>query len=237
MKAPNSLFGIAGWAVVLALATAGCATKRYVRETVAPVDQRVTEVESKSTAAVAELGEKTQKDISRVEERAMTADGKATDAGRAAKQADDKAAQAGQTAQDAQKVGQQNLTKIGEVHRTVENIENYKVVSTEELLFAFNRSTLSDEAKATLDRVVQRVAGVNRPLLEIEGSADTIGSTEYNFVLSRQRADAVVRYLLGKGIPLRRVHLIGLGEPDVEGRVTSADREKMRRVVVRVMAP
>ena len=228
---------MASLAVILALAITGCATKQYVRETVAPVDQRVTEVEKKSTEAVANLAEKTQKDISRVEERAMTADNKAGDAGRAAQQADAKAAQAGQVAQSAQQLGRDNQGKIGEVQRTVENIENYKVVSTQEVLFDFGKSALTDEATATLDSVAQSVAKLSRPLLELEGFADPIGTAQYNLVLSRQRADAVVRYLVGKGIPLRRIHLIGLGEVEREGRVTKEERQQMRRVVVRVMAP
>jgi outer membrane protein OmpA-like peptidoglycan-associated protein len=204
-----------------------------------PVSQRITEAEKKSADAVTSLAEKTQKDISRVEERAMTADGKAVEAGRAAQQADSHASQVGQAAQGAVvQLGQQTQARIGEVQRSVENVENYKVVSTQEVFFDFNKTALTDEAKAVLDQVVQSVTKLNRPLLELEGSADTIGSKDFNLTLSGKRADAVVRYLVEKGIPLRRIHVVGMGEPGTEAkvRVTKEERVKMRRVVVRVLA-
>jgi len=237
MTSRRTIWGVAALAVILALFVTGCATKKYVRETVAPVDKRVTEVEKKSAEAVANLAEKTQKDISRVEERAMTADSKATEAGRAAQQADARAAQAGQAAQSAQQLGKENQSRIGEVQRAVENIENLKVVSTEEVFFDFGKSALTDEAKAKLDGVAQNVARLSRPQIELEGYADPIGPAEGNLVLSRKRADAVVRYLVGKGIPLRRIHVIGQGEVVKEGRVTKQERAQMRKVTIRVLAP
>ncbi len=238
----RTLRSLLGFTVVLALIATGCATKKYVRENVAPVDKHVADVEKKTAETAANLtslAEKTQKDISRVEERAMTADTRAVEAGRAAQQADSRAAQAGQSAQGAQQLGQQNQTRIGEVQRSVENIENLKVVSTEEVLFDFNKTALTGEATAKLDQVAQSVTGLNRPQLEVEGFTDTIGSKDSNLALSRRRADAVVRYLVGKGIPLRRIHVIGQGEPEIEAktRVTKEERAKMRRVVVRVLAP
>jgi len=226
--------------VLLALLITGCATKKYVRETIAPVDKRVTEVDKKAadTATnLSSLAEKTQKEISRVEERAMTADSKAGDAGRAAQAADARAGQAGQAAQTAQQGVQQNQGRIGEVQRMVENIENYKVVSTEEVFFDFAKSTLTDEAKGKLDSVAQSVAKLNRPVLELEGWADTIGRVEGNLVLSRKRADAVTRYLVGKGIPLRRIYVVGQGKVEREGRATKEERQQMRKVIVRVLAP
>lgn len=240
MTTRPTIWGVAAMSPFLALLITGCATKKYVRETVAPVEKRVTDVEKKSTETasnLSSLAEKTQKDISRVEERAMTADSKAADAGRAAQAADAKATQAGQTAQSAQQLGRENQSRIGEVQRAVENIENLKVVSTEEVFFDFGKSALTDEAKAKLDNVAQSVARLSRPQLELEGYADPIGPAEGNLVLSRKRADAVVRYLVGKGIPLRRIHVIGQGEVVREGRVTREERQQMRKVTVRVLAP
>lgn len=238
MQIRRSLAGLACLGAILALAGTGCATKKYVREQMTPTTQRITEVEKKSADAVANLAEKTQKDISRVEERTMTADNKAVEAGRAAQQADSHAGQVGQVAQGAVQLGQQNQARIGEVQRSVENVENYKVISTQEVFFDFNKTALTDEAKAVLDQVVQSVTKLNRPLLELEGSADTIGSKDFNLTLSRKRADSVVLYLVGKGIPLRRIHVIGMGKPETEAkvRVTKEERVKMRRVVVRVLA-
>lgn len=241
MTISRSLPLLLGLPMLVALVTSGCATKKYVAETVAPIEKRIGEVDKKSSEAVANLGEKLQKDISRVEERAMTADSKAVDAGRSAQQADAKAVQATQLAQNSQRLGEQNRSKIGDVERVVEAIEKYKLVATDEVLFDFNKAVLTPEAASKLDQIVQNAGKVERPILEVEGFTDPIGSKDYNLSLSRRRADAVVRYLVGKGVPLRRVHVLGLGseqQPGAEAMPKTAKeraevRKQMRRVVLR----
>jgi outer membrane protein OmpA-like peptidoglycan-associated protein len=242
---------------VFALATTGCATKKYVREQAGTVNQRVSDVEKKTADEIAGLGEKTQKDISRVEERAMTADNKAAEAARAAQQADEKAGQANQLAQNAKQIAETNQSQLGEVSKnlkTLETANNYKLAGTEEVLFGFDRSTLTEETKAKLNQVAQQATGLNRVILEVEGFTDSTGPRDYNLALSRRRADAVVRYLVTQNIPLRSIHMLGLGvaEPgtitqtSADGRQAAPEGQQMsrremrkqaRRVVIRIYAP
>jgi outer membrane protein OmpA-like peptidoglycan-associated protein len=83
----------------------------------------------------------------------------------------------------------------------------------------------------------------------LQGFTDKIGSKNYNLALSRRRAEAVARYLTRQNVPLRGIHVIGLGEENPPASLT-ADLKAMdpnaspqevrrlaRRVYIRVYAP
>src|SRR6202142_338648 len=86
----------AGMLAVSLLAT-GCATKKYVAKSIAPVEQRVSTAEAKNTeqdtklAANASQIDAVDKDLSRTKERLTDTDAKAVAAGNAASAADAKA--------------------------------------------------------------------------------------------------------------------------------------------------
>jgi outer membrane protein OmpA-like peptidoglycan-associated protein len=253
----SSMTMLAAGALAVVLTTTGCATKRYAREQAGAVDTRLTEVEKKQTEALGSLESKMNQSVSRVEERAMTAENKAQDAARAAQQAQQSADQANQVAKNATEIGNQNQNKIQELATAVTNVDNFRMSSEEEVMFRFDSATLADEAKQKLDQIAQNAGGMGRFVIEVQGFTDRSGPADYNLALSRRRADAVVRYLVDKGIPLRRIHMIGLGETTptmaqmtgqaaVQPTSTEAQGEaggrrmtakEMRRVIVRVWAP
>jgi OmpA-OmpF porin, OOP family len=249
MNTSRLLAGAGGLLVLVTLATPGCATKKFVRQQTSPIQERVDEIDKKHTAAVASLDSKEQKDISRVEERAMGAENRANEAGKAAQSADQKAQQAGDSARGAQQLAQTNQGKIGDLTNTVTNgfnsIDNFKQSTTEDVLFGFNKATLTPEGKQKLDQIAQQAKGMNRYVLEVQGYTDRSGSSDYNLALSRRRADTVVRYLVENGVPLRRVHMIGLGseqaamsgQPEAQPASGKMTRKEQRRVVVRVFVP
>lgn len=238
MKTSNTLVGISGLIMLFAFTSTGCATKKYVREQTTPIQQRVDEVDKKHSEALASLEAKEQKDVSRVEERAMTAENRANEAARAAQEADAKAVQAGDAARSAAELARDNQGKIGALSTAFQNMDNYKLITAEDVLFRFNRYELTPEAKAQLDQIIQQTSGMTRYVLEIEGFTDRSGPADYNLALSRRRADAVVRYLVDHNIPLRRIHMIGLGEhAPAQGAETSLSPKEQRRVVVKVWVP
>ncbi|HVX65751.1 MAG TPA: OmpA family protein, partial [Bryobacteraceae bacterium] len=253
MNTSKTLAGAGGLLMIVALATPGCATKKYARQQAGAVDQRVSEVDKKHTEAISTLEAKEQKDVSRVEERAMGAENKANDAARAAQAADQKAGQAGESARNATNLAQQAQSRIGDVSRVVQNIDSFKLVTSEGVLFGFDKAMLTKDGKAKLDSLVQNTQGMGRYIIEVQGFTDRTGSRDYNLALSRRRADAVVRYLVDKGVPLRRIHMIGLGyeaeqpmaasmtgqtgmAPE-QGTPQKLTRKEMRRVLVNIYAP
>ena len=214
----------------------GCASKGYVRDTVSPVSTRVEQVDAKTTentTKIGALGERVDKDVSRLDERTLANEQKANEAAQAAAAADKKALAAQGTAE-------QGLTRVSgleqSVNRRFENIDNYKLVSDEAILFKFNSAELTDEAMAQLDTAAGKIGGMSHYVLEVRGYTDTSGSAMTNLALSRQRAEAVVRYLtVVKEIPLHRIHVIGAGsESPVADNKTRDGREQNRRVEIKL---
>src|SRR5215212_129017 len=209
---PALMFGTA----VLALVSTGCATKKHVRQAVGPVEARVGSVEKRTAEQAAALGD-VENNVSRVDERAMEADRKAGAAGQAAQQAQSKADQAQVRADNAhtlagtaQQMADQTRSRLSEV---VGNLDNYQHVTTDSLFFGVNKYKLTKEEMQKLDDAVAKLQGNNNYILEIQGFTDKTGTAASNLELSRRRAEEVVRYLTVKhNVPLRRIHVLGVGE-------------------------
>ena len=80
------------------------------------------------------------------------------------------------------------------------------------VLFAVDQSTLSPEARATLDGQAQWLTTNSVYLAVIEGHADEQGTREYNLALGARRANAVMEYLISRGIPSSRLKFISYGK-------------------------
>ncbi len=241
MPVPKTLVAMTGFLMLSTLAGSGCATKKFVRQQTATVAQRIDDVDKKQAEALGNLEQKESKDISRVDERAMSAQNKADDAARAAQQADNKATEATQTARGATDLANQVNTGLGTLSSVVENIDRYKLLTTGDVLFGFDKAVLTKPAQEQLDQILSQTSSLSRWVIEVQGFTDRIGAQEYNLALSRRRADAVVRYLVARGVPLRNIHMIGLGKGQVpaEGQPVSRREaaRQMRRVVVNLYAP
>jgi outer membrane protein OmpA-like peptidoglycan-associated protein len=200
----------------------GCATKKHVRQTVGPVEARVTQAERRNVeqqAAIGELGNS----VSRADEKAMDADRKAREAGEAAKVAHNRADTAFNRADSAAQLAESTRSR-------------YKLVTSEKVHFGVNKYKLSKETKEQLDNAVAQIQNSKNYVLEIQGFTDKTGSASHNLELSRKRADEVVRYLtVQHNIPLRKINVLGVGEEDPSADNSSREgRKEARRVEVRV---
>jgi outer membrane protein OmpA-like peptidoglycan-associated protein len=224
-----------------ALLAGGCATKKYVRNTTAPIQAKVDQVGEQGTQnaqqiqdtrnQVKQVDERAQSGISAAQERASTAD-------QHAQQADQHASAAMDKANEATKVGEQNTQALASLRQVVSNIDDYKLQTSVSVPFKFDKYSLTGDAKQDLDKLAGDVKNDKRFFIAVEGYTDSTGSKAYNEALSRRRADAVVEYLVAKhDIPIYRIHMIGLGQekPVDEGRNRAA-RAKNRRVEVRVFS-
>jgi outer membrane protein OmpA-like peptidoglycan-associated protein len=230
-----SLLGVA----MIAILGTGCATKKHVRQVVAPVEARVGGVEKKSADNTSAIGELTNT-VSRVDEKAIEADRKAAQAGESATQAGQKAGQAGEAAQtarvradEAHQLADATRSRLGQLS---ENIDNYKLVATESILFAVNRFSLTKTAKEQLDAAVAKINANKNFVLEVQGFTDKTGSPGSNLALSQKRADSVVRYLtVQHNMPLRKISVLGVGEDDPNAdNKTREGRKQARRVEIKV---
>lgn len=80
------------------------------------------------------------------------------------------------------------------------------------IYFDFDLHTLKKESYAELDNLLAFLNQNPSVKIEIAGHTDFVGPDGYNDVLSKQRAQAVVRYLLQKGIDSSRIVARGYGE-------------------------
>jgi peptidoglycan-associated lipoprotein len=80
------------------------------------------------------------------------------------------------------------------------------------VLFNVDQSTLTPEGRATLDAQAQWLLTNSDYLAVIEGHADEQGTREYNLALGARRANAVVEYLVSKGVPASRLKFVSYGK-------------------------
>jgi len=224
-----------------AMLAGGCATKKYVRNTTAPIQAKVDQVGEQTATnstqindtktEVKSVDERAQSGISAAQERAATADQHAGDAMNKANTADQHAAQADQKA-DAATQG------LNQLRGVVANLDDYKLQTSATVPFNFNRYMLTKESKQDLDKLADDVKADKRFFIAVEGYTDNVGSKQYNEELSKKRADAVVNYLVAEhDIPIYRIHMIGLGEEKpVDTARNRAARAKNRRVEVKVFS-
>lgn len=220
-----SLFTTAALAAGLFF-VAGCATKGYVKQTVDPIDKKVTEVDQNSqkrdSSQVADLNKTNQvvdedeKKLSATTEIARTADN---------------------TSRGAMTKADQNAKGLGDLRAVVADIDDYKPAGAAVVVhFGVSKDTLTKDEKASLDGVATQIGSLQRYFITVEGFTDQTGNAASNDQLSQKRANSVISYLVGShNVPVYRIHMVGLGQQKLidEGKGRKA-REASRRVEVTV---
>lgn len=95
--------------------------------------------------------------------------------------------------------------------------------------FEFNASTLSPEARRTLEAHAEAMRAEPRVRLVLEGHCDQRGTMEYNFALGERRARTVRDYLVRLGVAQDRLSTVSYGAE----RPVSTDNARNRRVEFR----
>jgi outer membrane protein OmpA-like peptidoglycan-associated protein len=99
------------------------------------------------------------------------------------------------------------------------------------VLFGFDKSLLSTDAKNNLDRLSGILKDFPDTNIEVQGHTDSQGSESYNKNLSEQRANEVAQYLVQKGISNTRMTINGFGELLPKYINTTADGRLLNRRV------
>lgn len=102
------------------------------------------------------------------------------------------------------------------------------------VFFGFDKSDLSAEARATLDRQAAWLKKYSNLSVTLEGHADERGTREYNLALGERRAAAAKNYLVAAGIAADRVKTVSYGKerPAVLGSNEAAWAQNRRAVTV-----
>ena len=109
--------------------------------------------------------------------------------------------------------------------------EGIVVEFSSNVLFGFDKTLLSFDAKANLDKLVTVLNEYSDTDIELQGHTDSKGSVTYNQNLSEERASTVSGYLTAKGINASRMNIKGFGEtvPKYDNE-TETGRSQNRRV-------
>ncbi|MGI4942837.1 MAG: OmpA family protein [Janthinobacterium lividum] len=99
------------------------------------------------------------------------------------------------------------------------------------MLFPSGGAALSAENQAILDQA-SRLYREGRPIIMIvSGSTDAVGVPSQNLILSQQRANAVARGMLARGIPAERTQILAKGETNPAVPATRGVPEAQNRRV------
>src|ERR1051325_11423861 len=160
----------------LTLIAGGGATKKYVRNTTAPIQAKVDQVGEQTQkqgqdiqetkASLKQVDENAQSGISGAKERAMTADNHATEAMNRANQVGTEV---------NQRVDQTN-SNLDQLRTQVANLDDYKLAGETSIPFRFNKYVLDNQAKEELDKLVGNVSSAKRYFIAVEGFTDNTGT-------------------------------------------------------------
>ena len=111
-------------------------------------------------------------------------------------------------------------------------IKNAQIQILEQPKFDFNRAVIKKESDSLLTEVAKVM--VDHPEIKhvrVEGHTDSVGNAQINKILSQQRAQAVVTWLIAHGVEKDRVTAQGMGkEHPLVSNDTDAGRAANRRV-------
>ncbi|HMJ69018.1 MAG TPA: OmpA family protein [Cyclobacteriaceae bacterium] len=110
-------------------------------------------------------------------------------------------------------------------------VEAGQTIRLNNIFFDTNKSDLKPESSQELDRVVVMLSGSQTMTLEVDGHTDNVGEDGYNVKLSQARAEAVVKYLIAKGVKTAALTSKGFGKgKPITTNQTEAGRAVNRRV-------
>ena len=108
-----------------------------------------------------------------------------------------------------------------------------KSIVLNNILFEFNDYKLVENSITELNKLSEILLDSPELKVSICGHTDSIGSAEYNQILSMKRAISVSEYLKSKGVSTDRMHCIGYGNTrPILPNTTEENRAKNRRIEI-----
>lgn len=142
-------------------------------------------------------------------------------------------------AAQAAALGQNAMNQAMQGVRRVEGKTLLSVTLTgDRARYPLNLDELDPRDTRRLDELVARLATLGDDYhLEIQGHSDDNGAVEYNYLLAEAHANAVARYLHGRGgVPLQRMSVISYGASRAPvGPARIVDAGSNQRVEIRVV--
>ena len=118
------------------------------------------------------------------------------------------------------------------------DIDKYNIKSTANVYFDTGKAMLSAQAKVDLCAAATQAEATDNALMLVVGYTDSVGSDEYNQLLSEKRASSVINYLQQacRWKPYRMLTPTGMAESDpLASNDTEEGKAQNRRVSVNIL--
>lgn len=224
----------------IALLASACATKDFVRTTVGTSESRLSQRVDGQETRLKETTDQTAANSQAIEANKQQVqgqiqglDGKVGEVRTLATDAQKKAESASEAVRDAD-------TRLQALNSRVANRNKFAMVETRTVYFDFDKANLKDDGVNELEDIAKALKNDINSIVELQGFADARGTDRYNYNLTRERVDAVARYLVTRGgIDVRRIHSVGMGKVALATgeRGNNETYAKARRVDIRLLSP
>ncbi len=102
--------------------------------------------------------------------------------------------------------------------------------------FDTGKSTLKPSSHKTLNELAEVLKIKSAMVIEIQGHTDNVGKEDENIALSQKRAEEVKKYLVSKGIDIKRIEAKGYGPKiPIADNATEEGKSKNRRTSLKVI--
>jgi outer membrane protein OmpA-like peptidoglycan-associated protein len=100
-----------------------------------------------------------------------------------------------------------------------------------DILFDIDSAVLRESARGSLDEAARIFLDYPKTAIVVQGHTDSTGTEAHNMELSERRANAVVAYVIDRGVDAARITAVGYGEGHpIADNNTLAGRSLNRRV-------
>ena len=149
------------------VATVGCASKNYVKQTTTPLINKTNELD--------DLTAKNSKDIKDVDARAQAG---IQAVNSKTVEVEQKTQTASQNATQAQQMADAANGRVSLLTNTVANLDNYHAVAETSVKFGFNKDNLTTKSKEALDQLAGSIASTKGYIIALEGGTDSVGPAD-----------------------------------------------------------
>jgi outer membrane protein OmpA-like peptidoglycan-associated protein len=105
------------------------------------------------------------------------------------------------------------------------------------VFYDFDKATLRKESIVELNLLVKILNDYSTMRIELSSHTDNKGSERYNLDLSQRRSQAVMEYLISKGIKANRLQAVGYGfSIPIASNDTEKGRQMNRRTEIKILS-
>lgn len=129
------------------------------------------------------------------------------------------------------------FTKETPIELTMTQMKPGAKMPINNIFFKQGSYQLSKDSYAELNRLTKILRNYKGIKIEIGGHTDNTGNDKANMELSKNRARAVMDYLIDKGLPRANIKAVGYGESNpVASNATAEGKKKNRRVELTILS-